>query len=277
MNLKKIATTFIFLFLSLVALCARDLSNAEQQAIDDFMLFRVKITTIKDFHKALKTINEYQEQNKSLITSFSDEAQLIINNFIVLEQYNYIYNIDINDSNLQDLILSQNSKNDKWFDAHNKNTINKWLYCTAADIKSCCLQFVSKTDAMKIGLSIKDYYKTALKLDKNMSYALFGLGQWLIQAPAIAGGNKNDAIETFKLAVNSSRNNAETFYGYIFLSQAYFTKKETSKASNMLTKALSIEPQSNYIAFIKILNESNYSLYYYVTHREKIDKKLNLS
>jgi len=277
MNLKKIATTFIFLFLSLVALCARDLSNAEQQAIDDFMLFRVKITTIKDFHKALKTINEYQEQNKSLITSFSDEAQLIINNFIVLEQYNYIYNININDSNLQDLILSQNSKNDKWFDAHNKNTINKWLYCTAADIKSCCLQFVSKTDAMKIGLSIKDYYKTALKLDKNMSYALFGLGQWLIQAPAIAGGNKNDAIETFKLAVNSSRNNAETFYGYIFLSQAYFTKKETSKASNMLTKALSIEPQSNYIAFIKILNESNYSLYYYVTHREKIDKKLNLS
>lgn len=274
---KRFATILLLFFTSFIAIFATTLSTQEQQAIDNFMLFRVKITKETDINQVLNQINNYQEINTNKIASFSDETQLILNNFIVLEKYNYMYNLDINNPKISNLILSQKRKNDKWFETHDAKTINKWLYCTSADINSCCMQFVSKTEAIKIGISIKDSYTEALNLDPDMSYALFGMGQWLIQAPGIFGGSTKKAIQTFEHALNSARNTAETFYACIFLSQSYFEEKDYQKTEFILNKALYIEPESKYLSFIKTLNKSNYSLYYYILHREKIDKELDLS
>jgi tetratricopeptide (TPR) repeat protein len=274
---KKFTIFFFFIFTSLIAVFGESLSISEQQAIDDFMLFRVKITSETDIHQALSKIDNYQKTNSKIIASFSDEAQLILNNFLVLEKYNYMYNLNINNPEISKLILAQNSENDKWFASHKPATINKWLYCTSADINSCCMQFVSKKELVKMGLGIKNKYNEALNLDPNMSYALFGIGQWLIQAPVIFGGSPKKAIEAFEHALSSARDTAETFYACIFLSQAYFDDKETAKAENTLYKAFSIEPDSTYVSLIETLNKSNYSLYYYIVHRDKINKELNLS
>lgn len=278
MPLKKCyIVMFIFFLLTFVISANEQLTTEEQKTIDDFMQFRVHLTTEKDERIALQLINEYSSSILPVIVNFDDEAQLILNNFIILEKYNYMYNMDINNPNLSSLILPQKQKNDNWFSSHDAKTINKWLYCTSADVNSCCMQFVSRTEAMKIGLTVKTNYQKALEFDTNMSYALFGMGQWLIQAPGFVGGSTKKAIETFNHALASSRNKAETFYSYILLSQAYFDTKEIKKASALLEKALQIQPNSDYIAFIQLLNNNEYSLYYYVTHRKKIDAKLNIN
>ncbi|OJF77242.1 MAG: hypothetical protein BKP49_03685 [Treponema sp. CETP13] len=275
MRIKKYFFSLISFVFLLATLSAAELSIKEQEAIDNFMQFRVNLTSESDAQIILKRINQYQS-NLSLPSSFSAESKLIIENFITLEKYNYMYTLDIHNPKLPELILPQKDKNDKWFDTHDKENINKWLYCTAADVISCCMQFVSKTDAMKMGLTIKDHYKKALSMDSNMSYALFGMGQWLIQAPGIAGGSKKGAIEAFELSLSSARNNAERFYAYVLLSQGYYEGNKKDVATSTLQKAIDLAPNSTYPMFIKLLNDNNYSLYYYITHREKIDKKLHI-
>ncbi|OJF75721.1 MAG: hypothetical protein BKP49_11030 [Treponema sp. CETP13] len=232
--------------------------------------------TIDTNEDTLTRIENYTKQiHKTHYNNCSKEVQLILDNFILMEKYSYLFLHKASNSTLENLIIPQKEINDKWFCTHDKPTINKWLYTTSADIFSWSLEFLSKSDVIKYGCIARDHYKTALKDDPNMAFALFGLAQWNIYVPVILGGGKNKAIKLFKQAIKVSRNRSEKFYSYIYLSQAYFDKNKKQQSSLTLQKALELAPNSSHIHFIQSLNQDNCSYFEYMTNRTNIENKVN--
>lgn len=245
--------------------------------IDNFMQLRMNLASCSTPAGALLRTADFQSKLQKTETAdpFTDEERLILDNFIILEKYNYMREQDKNNPEIKNMMLSQNKKNDTWFTTHTGNTPNKWLYCTAADVISCCLPYIPVSSAMKKGFTIKNYYEEALRQDPGLSYALTNIAQWYYYAPSFGGGSKTKARHYFELALTDARNEAETYYAKIFLSQYLFDEKDIKQSSLLLSEAASEVPDGRYIAHIQKLNNAGYSLYYYNQHQSEIDRKLS--
>ena len=270
---------FVFPF-SLSA--AAKISDAAQAEIDAFMTFRMNLSACDTPEAALDKIDAYRGQHftGASFTSFTDEEKLILENFDVLEVYNYMRQIKGKEPRTKSLIKSQYEKNTGWFSAHKNETINKWLYCTAADMLSCNLSYASVSTIMHDGLAVRTYYENALAQDPAMSYALTNIGQWYYYAPAFGGGGKTKAAGCFERAAASARTNAESYFANIFLSQFLFEDETLrGKSSELLVKADTFQPGGHYVAWLKRINKAGFSLYYYNVHKlgpADIDKAIGM-
>lgn len=274
---KIVILLIVFSFLPVILHATKSLSPQEEQAIYDFMDLRLQLTAENNLQNSLNKIDEYTTKlHHTTYSTYTPEAQLILDNFLILEKFAYLYYDDMNNPLLSKIILNQKEKNDLWFSRHTEEPINKWLYSSYADILSWSLQYLSKTELIKTGLKVKKCYEQALKFDPDMSYALFGLGQWYIQAPIIGGGSIKKGIKKLQRALDLSCSNSEVFNACLLLSQAYFENNKKDLANTFLQKAACILPHNNYISFIKILNKNNHSLFYYNSHKAKMDHDLDL-
>lgn len=237
--------------------------NAFQKEVDDFMTLRMNLASYETPELALEQIDFYCNSHFSggIFTSFSDEEKLVLENFKTLEQYNYLIKIEGQKKNVEKMIDFQYEKVTSWISSHKKESMEKWLYATAADLLSCHLNFASVATIMRDGLRVKKYYEKALEEDENMSYALTNLGQWYYFSPHFCGGSKSEAKKCFQKAVYSSKTDAELYFAKIFLSQILFDEKETKVQSEiLLSEADSFLPGGTYIAQIKKINSAGYSL-----------------
>jgi tetratricopeptide (TPR) repeat protein len=272
---KVISVVFISISTIFFINAKQVLTNQEQQAIDDFLIFKLELTIVTN-EDTLTRIENYKNQIfKKNYSNYSKEVQLILDNFILMEKFSYLYFHEANECTLKNIIIPQKEINDNWFSSHNRSTINKWLYSTSADVFSWSLQFLSKSDVFKYAVTAQDYYKEALKNDPNMAFALFGIGQWNIYVPTVFGGGKNKAISQFKQTVEVSRNRSEKFYSYVLLSQAYFDKDNKKQASITLEKALKLVPNSSYVHFMQLLNQENSSYFEYMTNKTSLENKVS--
>lgn len=273
--IRKYICIIIFFTTAACILFADILSETEQAAVQNIMEFRKNLALCSNPKEALERIETfkvsfYSDENKQL----SEQARLICENFFVMERYNYLYEADIRHPELKNLITTQNKRNEEWFSNHTDEKTSSYLYCTAGDVISCCMQFMSVPKAMKQGLIIKKYYDSALEQDPDIVYCMMSMAQWYFHAPAIGGGSKKKAMEYFKKAAASAKTPAEIYYAKILLSQAVFDIGNTEECSALLSDADAVIPGGRYVAHLRNINSAGFSLFSYMLDREKIDEKL---
>lgn len=269
---KLFSIVFLFLLVEFSVCANSTLNTHDEKAVNDVMQFRLTLLSL-DCSTACNKITAYKQTALS-DAELSEQAKLIIESFLILEQFNYIYEANQKDERLKDLILPQVKKLDDFIEANEATGINKWLYTIAGDTISCSMGFMPVGEAMKRGLVIKTYYLKAIEQDASFSYALMNAGQWFFQAPAIGGGSKDKAREYFERSVRSAKTPAEVFYSNAFLSQSRFDDGKKSEAAELLQKAESISPKSYLVDKMTKVNQLGYHYFYYIMHRKEIDKKI---
>lgn len=267
---------FIF-FLSLSLSATTNLTPFEEEVLENIAAFRMEIggTTSSDIAVFEIEKKEAELQDTIFQEKLSDEVRLILDNILTWEKYNYLYEGDIKHPALEPLITAQYKEVKDWFKTHKEDTPNKWLYCTAGDILSCCMQFLPIGTAMSEGLTVKKYYEAALEQDPEMSFCLINIAQWYFYAPAISGGGKKKALNAFEKAVKNAKNPSELYHSQILLSQMLYENGQKEECLTVLDKAKSLFPESRPVERMKTINNAGYSWYDYTMNREKADKTIN--
>lgn len=259
------------------------LSAAELSASDNSLIFktldaRLKTRLYKTPDEAISFLNNFKSEieKDNDFLSAGKEAQLISENMISLERYNYMYAKEINAKELKPYIIDQYEKIEAFQKANENQELSPWFILSSGDVINSSMQFISQGTAIKLGLKEKDDYDMVVKKNPTLSFGRINRGLWYYFAPAIGGGSKNVAKDDFENAVKSAVCDYEKFYSRIYLSQVYFDEGKKEECKKLLAECDVILPGNVYTQFIKILNDNNYSLMYYVTNREKVDKKLGL-
>lgn len=275
--LLSLLIIFGLLFFPISLFADNLLSNQDLDAIKKFMNYRPELTA-KSPEEALVLIENYRNEvlSDSNKANYSEQGNLILDTLLVLERFNYLYEINEKHPELADLVIPHNKMLEKWINNHKAEEISSWLYVTAGDLLSCSMGLYSIPKAMEIGLVIKDYYEIALEKNPNMAYGNLNMAQWYFHAPAIGGGSKKKADELFQVALKNAFGKGEEFYVNMVYSQFLLDQKNKAGASSYFEKAYTIQPDSKKLQFIKLLNDNGYTLFYYTLNREKVEKKLGL-
>jgi tetratricopeptide (TPR) repeat protein len=273
----------ILLASPLVPLAASEtLSPAGQTAVDDFMTLRMNLAKYLEPKEALAAIDTYSSSHftGSSYNAFTGEEKLILENFVVLEKYNYMRKIDGQEVSIKKMLAAQHDKVTSWMAAEKDSVINKWMYCTAADLISCNLSYASVSTIIHEGLAVKTYYEKALEQDPKLSYALTNIAQWYYYAPSFGGGSKSKAKKCFEQAIAGARTQAETYYAKIFLSQYLFEdESRRGEAATLLAEAATFCPGGHYTEWLARINKAGFSLYYYYAHKlgpADVDKAIGM-
>lgn len=277
MNLKKIYTAaLVLLAFSAGSIFASPVISAEaQNQIDEFMNLRMKLSVYETPEEAIEVINKYDEAHKKVISTLSEQEQLIYEDFVLLELYNYLREDKKNDEYLKDALLKQAKKNDDFFDSHDASEIDEWLYVISADTYSCYMSFNPVSGALKYGMKLKKNYEECLKINPDNSYCLTHLAQWYYWAPGISGGSYSKAQKNFEKAVEAAKTPADRYYAYIFLSQFLYERKQKDKCSELIVKALEEEPDSKYVKLLMDVNKEGYSLFSYNEKQAREDGRVS--
>jgi hypothetical protein len=280
--MKKTLTFLSLMILSIFAFsmsvfAENNLSTKDFTAIRELMDYRPELTS-ENPETALTKIANYREnlfseENKK---NLSEQGSLILETFLILEEFNYLYEINPKHPNIESIVMPQNQILEKWIKSHKEEEISSWLYVTAGDLLSCSMSLYSIPKAMEIGLLVKNYYEIALEKNPNMCYGNLNMAQWFFHAPAIGGGSKKKAKELFQVALKNASGKGETFYTNLLYSQFLLDQNDKKNASAYLSKAESIQPDSKKIVFVKKLNDNGFTLFYYMLNTEKVEKKLGL-
>ena len=213
-------------------------------------------------------------EKQGLLSGENAEENLIIENMINLERYNYMYEKDMKSAELKPFILAQYDKINEYKDAHPENDFSPWFILSSGDVINSSMQFIPQATAIKQGLREKDEYDTVVKENPKMAFALINSALWYYFAPGIGGGSKTVAKDQFTKAVDCAQCDYERFYSRVYLSQMYYDENKKEECKTLLDECDKILEGNLYIPFIRMLNDEGYSLLYYTTNREKVDKKL---
>ena len=249
---------------------AEQISDYGQKKIDDFMTLRMNLSLYDDSDTAaiIAAIDSFDTGSDSL----SEEETLIMDNFLLLERYNYLKEDSSNKDMLRSALKAQKDKCDAWMAGHKKEKPNKWLCVTYADTISCYISF-SLGDVIKYGLSIKDYYLQAYGQDDKCSYVLTNLAQWYFWAPKLNGGSRKKAGVYFEQAAETARTDAERYFADIFLSQYLLETGDRARAAEKLAEAKVCCPGSNYIRLLERINADGMSFFEYSRKHSKMEGK----
>ena len=260
------------------SLCAAELSSFDTALIYKTLDARLKTRLYKTPDEAISYLNKFKSEivkDKDYISA-GKEARLISENMISLERYNYMYAKEINAKELKPYIIDQYEKIEVFQKENENSDFSPWFYLSSGDVINSSMQFIPQGTAIKLGLKEKDDYDMVVKNNPSLAFGRINRGLWYYFAPAIGGGSKNIAKDDFENAVKSASCSYEKFYSRIYLSQVYYDEGKKEECKKLLSECDEILPGNFYTPFIKILNDNNYSLMYYITNREKVDKKLGL-
>lgn len=281
MNCKHaVILNICLILLSIPVSAVAKLSDNAEAAVHNFMTLRMNLAAYEKPEDALAAIGTYHDAHltDAHTAGMTDEEKLILENFEVLEKYNYIRLISGMEQQNKDMIRAQYKKNTTWLAAHKDEAVNKWLYCTAADMLSCNLSYASVSTIMHDGPEVKTYYEHAVSQDPDMSYALTNIAQWYYYAPGIGGGSKGKAKNFFEHAVKTARTPSEMYFAKIFLSQYLFEDKtQQARSASLLDDADTLQPGGHYVQWLRRINKAGFSLFYYSVHKlgpEDVDKAL---
>ena len=253
--MKRYLSFFLFFLAFTFSLSAAKLSDSDSALIYKTLDARLKTRLFETPDEAISFLNNFKSEiiNDKDYNSAGKEAQIISENMIALERYNYMYAKEINAKELKPYIIEQYEKIEAFQKANENQEFSPWFV-----------------------LSSGDDYDKVVKNYPSLAFGRINRALWYYLAPAIGGGSKNVAKEDFENAVKNASCNYEKFYSRIYLSQVYFDEGKKEECKKLLSECDEILPGNFYTPFIKNLNDNNYSLMYYVINREKVDKKLGL-
>lgn len=259
------------------AFSARNLSASALKAIDDMMLFRLK-TSVFTPEESVKALESYKTDflGSTKENHYSDETVLIIENYLVLDIFSCLEEINPSHPEMEPLLKTQIEKNEQWFKKHEKEEKNSWLYCSYAGLISNNLRFQNVFTKMSKGLLVKEYLETALEQTPDMAFAQMGLALWFYYAPAISGGSVSKAMSYYEQAVSNARNDMELFTAEYYRSQCLFQKGKMDDYKASMNVLKSLLPENRKVALLERLNNAGYTIFDYQDNREKIEKKLGI-
>ena len=276
--MKRFCLSALILFVLSAVIYAADLSDSETAVIHKVLDARLQTRLYSDVDDAINFMKSYRQsiENDAAYKACGEEAKLVVQNMIAIEQYSYMYQKDMKSAELKPFILAQYEKIDEHKNKYDGKTLSPWFYYSSGDVINSSMQFIPQSTAIKLGLKEKDEYDNAVKANPKISFGYINKGLWYYFAPGIGGGSKTVGRDDFQKAVENAACDYEKFYARIYYSQALYDEGKKSECAALLSECESILPKNVYTPFIKKLNDNGYSLLDYVTNREKIDKKLGL-
>ena len=279
----------ILLFSIFPASALSRLNSYENECLEFVTDFRWKLASSQK--NAFEILNECESLKKKYQNDYNDEkigreTLLCLENILTWESFNYLYNEDcksavapdgrvlVSTKDLELMITGQYEAIRSYFKKTGNKDHSKWLYVTAGDILSSSLQYLSIKKAMQEGLTIKKYYDMALEEDPGFVFCLINIGQWYFHAPVVSGGGKGKALNAFKKAESSAKNDIELYYAKLYLSQSYYEDGNKKRAAELLEECEALLPGSGSVKLFKKLNENGYHYFEYPENRRKIDSKL---
>ena len=271
--MKIFKTIFLSIFfLNTTFSFSQDMTKNTLALIDSFFDLRMNLSLIEESEtdKINSEIDSFAVKNKDKISVLSEIENLVLENFIIMEKYNYLYEKP-GQAKVQHEILGNQLKKIESF-VENNQINDAYFFCTQADITSCYMGY-SVGDVLKYGTSVRPLYEKALECNSNLSYALTNIGQWYYFAPGIVGGSKKKTLSYFEKARECAVTDSQKYFADIFLSQLLFEKKEFERCNSLLSEAESICPNSNYLKKIRSANQQGFSLFEYNRKKSSLDKE----
>ncbi len=270
-NLRRFFTFSFILFGAFFTLFSQDL-NLIHRVLDA----RLQTRLCDSPDQAIAAMDSFRSslEKEGLLNNSNTEANLIIDNMIALERYNYMYEKNMAGPDLKPFILAQYDKINNFKDSCDDSNFSHWFVLSSGDIINSSMQFLSQATAIKQGLREKEEYDLVVKENPKMAFALINSALWYYFAPAIGGGSRTIAKSYFQRALDCSACDYESYYSRVYLSQVLYDEDDKAQAKKLLDQCDEILPGTNYIAFIRYLNDNNFSLMYYINNRDKVEKKL---
>lgn len=275
----KRTITFILITLTIIfSALSKDFSGAEKSIINKTLQARLNTRLYEACDDAIKSLNDFKSKIEadSEYTSAGEEAKFIVQNMLVLEIYNYMYQKDMNSKELKPYILAQYNQIESFQKAHQSEELSSWFYLSSGDVINSSMQFIPQATAIKLGLQEKTDYDSVVSKDPELAFGRINRALWYYFAPAIGGGSKSVAKADFEKAVEVAATSYEKFYSRIYLSQVYYDEGNTADCKRLLDECDKILPSNVYTPFIRFLNDNKYSLLFYTNNRDKVEKKLGL-
>ncbi len=265
----SLAAFFAALFLFSSSSLFAEVSVQAQKLVDDFMAVRMKIAGLSS-EQALAQVGAFEKDLEERKAGLSQEDALVLENFIVMEKYNFMRKKAGSKDFLKKTLKALKEKNAAWFLA-NSGKAGKWLLATSADVTSCYMSY-SLAEVVKSGMALRDKYKESVAKDPGFSYGWTNLAQWYYWAPAINGGSGAKARDAFENAVSAAKTPAEKFFACVFYSQFLFEKKELKKSAALLDEAESQDPENPYVAFMRQINAAGDSFFEWNKKHSQMEK-----
>lgn len=258
-----------------IALCSicfaqKNISEEAEKLISRFFDIRMELSLLTDSEEIISRLDSFATEYETEFNACNDQEKLILENFVILEKYNYYFDDKSKKSYLKELMGNQVNKCDKFIGKKKMEEFNKWFLCSRGDLASCYMVFSAK-DVLKYGVEVKKFYEASIEQDKEFCYGLMNLGQWYYWAPKIAGGSSKKAIALLEESKACAKTAGTKYYANIFLSQLLFEEKRKEEAASILEEAFLICPESNFLSTIKKCNQKGISLFQY--NRNKSDLK----
>ncbi len=276
--MKRYFSLFILFLILCFSLSAAELSASDNSLIFKTLDARLKTRLYKTPDEAIAFLNNFKseiEKDNDYISA-GKEGQMISENMIALERYNYMYAKEINAKELKPYIIDQYEKIEAFQKANENQELSPWFILSSGDVINSSMQFIPQATAIKMGLREKDEYDKVVKDNPKLSFGYINRCLWYYFAPAIGGGSKTVAKSDFKNSVDFAACDYERFYSRIYYSQILYDDGQKKECAEMLAECDRILPGNVYTPFIKKLNDNGYSLLYYTVNRSKVDKKLGL-
>ncbi len=125
---------------------------------------------------------------------------------------------------------------------------------STANLIMAAIQYASLGNVIEYSKQAVNLYEAALKINPNHFESLLGYGILRGYQPSFVGGGMDKCLVHFEKAVASAKTNAEKYQIYIWISQAYFEKKDYNNYNKYFNLASQIYPNG---AFTTILEETN--------------------
>lgn len=274
---KKHLMLFLAVMCAAAGFAQETLSDAAAGLVDSFFDVRMNLSLLdanseEETAKIIAEIDRFSSEHEGTIRSLAEQEQLVIENFIIMEKYNYLYEKPGQAKVQHEILGEQRGRLETFAQSVPESGLSGYFLCTWADVTSCYMGY-SVSDVLKYGTSIKPLYEKAIARNPSFSYALTNLGQWYYFAPKITGGSKKKALGCFEKARAAATTNAQKYFADIFLSQLLFENKEYERCRALLSEAETFCPKSRYLAKIQAANESGLSLYEYNRKKSSLDKE----
>ncbi len=125
---------------------------------------------------------------------------------------------------------------------------------SAADLIMAAIKYASLTSVIDYSKQATNLYEEALKIDPSHFNALLSYGILKGYMPSAFGGGIDKCLPLFERALRSAQTTIQKYQIYIWISQAYFEKKDYDNYNKYFTLAENIYPNG---AFTTTLKESN--------------------
>ncbi len=274
---KKRILFFLAVICATAGFAQGTLSDTAAGLVDSFFDVRMNLSRLdgnseEGTANIIAEIDRFSAEHESEIRSLAEQEQLVLENFIIMEKYNYLYEKPGQAKAQHEILGEQRGRLEAFAQSLPESDLIDYFLCTWADVTSCYMGY-AVSDVLKYGTSIKPLYEKALAQNPGFSYALTNLAQWYYFAPKIAGGSKKKALANFEKARAVATTNAQKYFADIFLSQLLFENKEYERCRALLSEAETFCPESLYLAKIQAANDSGLSLYEYNRKKSSLDKE----